>query len=67
MPVRTRSRRARGGYWWVKLTDEELLDVRFCDLGLTIEGSPLAPKIDELNSDLARRGINFRPHCWLGE
>jgi hypothetical protein len=51
----------------VKLTDEELLDVRFCDLGLTIEGSPLAPKIDELNSDLARRGINFRPHCWLGE
>jgi putative zinc-binding metallo-peptidase len=62
----TRPRRARR-HWWARLTDEELLDVRFCDLGLTLERSPLAAQIARLYRDLARRGIQFRPHCWLGE
>jgi hypothetical protein len=66
VPSRTRSRRRRG-YWWTRLPDEELLDVRFCDLGLSLEGSPFAPLISELYSNLERRGIQFRPHCWLGE
>jgi hypothetical protein len=63
---RTRLRRARR-HWWSRLTDEELLDVRFCDLGLALERSPLARQIARLYQDLARRGIQFRPHCWLGE
>lgn len=67
MPSRVRSRRARGGYWWAKLGDAELLEVRFCDLGLSLEHSPLAPLLRRLDDDLERRGIQFRPHCWLGE
>ncbi len=41
--------------------------MRFCDLGLSLERSPLAPLLRRLNDDLERRGIQFRPHCWLGE
>ena len=43
------------------------MDVRFCDLGLSIDRSPFAPLIARLYEDLERRGIQFRPHCWLGE
>jgi len=50
---------------WPDLTDEQLLDVRFRDLGLTIEGSALEPRISQLHEELAARGITFRPHYWL--
>ena len=52
---------------WTRLNDEELLDVRLCDLGLKIEGTPLEERIDQLHAELRDRGITFRPHCWLGE
>ena len=67
MPARTRPRRKARRYWWTKLSDEELLDVRFCDLGLVLDRSPLQRHVDELYAELERRGIAFRPHCWLGE
>lgn len=41
--------------------------MRFCDLGLSLERSSLARPIQRLYQDLERRGIEFRPHCWLGE
>jgi hypothetical protein len=66
-PSLRRSRRPGRRYWWVGLSDEQLLDVRFCDLGLTLERSPLAPHVQRLYEELSRRGIGFRPHCWLGE
>jgi hypothetical protein len=52
--------------WWT-LPDEQLLDVRMCDLGLTIAGSALEARINELNSELAQRQIVFRPHFWLSD
>lgn len=52
---------------WVTLTDEQLLDVRMCDLGVTIEGSILAKRVAQLHDELAARGIVFRPHFWLSE
>jgi hypothetical protein len=52
---------------WESLADEELLDLRFCELGLTIEGSSLEPRIAELGEELAARGIAFRPHFWLSD
>jgi hypothetical protein len=67
VPQRSAPRRRRRGYWWVRLSDEQLLDVRFCDLGLSLERSPLAPHLERLYEELGRRGITFRPHCWLGE
>jgi len=50
---------------WADLDDEALLDVRLCDLGLTIEGSWLEARIAALEADLAARGLSFRPHYWL--
>jgi len=52
---------------WESLGDEELLDLRFCELGLQIEGSSLEPRIAELNAELTSRGIEFRPHFWLSD
>lgn len=52
---------------WTLLSDEELLAVRFCDLKLSIEGSPLEQQIEQLYAELRARGIKFRPHVWLAE
>jgi hypothetical protein len=41
--------------------------MRFCDLGLRIEGTVLEGRIARLYEELARRDIRFRPHCWLAE
>lgn len=50
---------------WSGLADRELLEWRFCDLGLKLANSPVAPDIEHLYATLARRGIAFRPHVWL--
>lgn len=47
------------------LSDDELLDLRICDLKLRISETPLADRIAELHRELAAKGIPFRPHCWL--
>lgn len=61
-----RLRRGRG-YWWQSLDDRDLLRVRFCDLGVSIERSVLKLYVQRLYGELAARGIAFRPHCWLAE
>lgn len=50
---------------WPDLSDDALLDVRFCELGLTIEGSWLEARVAQLYDELVARGITFRPHVWL--
>ena len=52
---------------WARLSDEELLKLRFCDLKLTVERSPLAAQVKRLYAELERRGLKFRPHVWLSE
>jgi hypothetical protein len=52
---------------WVRLSDEQLLRKRFCDLKLSIRRSPLAAQVRRLYADLERRGIGIRPHVWLSE
>lgn len=52
---------------WVHYNDEELLDLRFRDLGLKVGQSPVQPCIDQLYEELAAKGLRFRPHCWFGE
>ncbi len=49
------------------MSDEALLEMRMCDLKLTIRGTALEQRIDQLNEELAHRGLKFRPHCWLSE
>ncbi len=50
---------------WTRLPDEKLLDLRFCDLDLKIEGTWLEEMIAKLYDELSHRGLEFRPHCWL--
>ncbi len=52
---------------WSRLPDEELLDLRLCDLELRIRGSPVEPQIRRLGRELAARGLVFRPHCWISQ
>jgi len=52
---------------WVELPDRELLELRFCDLGLRVEGSQLEARLERLYEELAARDIRFRPHAWLSE
>ncbi len=50
---------------WAGLDDEQLLELRFCDLKLEIKGTLLERRIEKLYDELVDRGIEFRPHCWL--
>lgn len=52
---------------WIHLGDEQLLDLRFSDLRLALDTSPVAERVAQLYDELARRRIRFRPHCWLAE
>jgi hypothetical protein len=68
--LRTNHRLPRPGSFepeWVDLPDEQLLDTRICDLGVQIEGTILDERIDRLYEELARRGLDFRPHFWLSD
>jgi hypothetical protein len=50
---------------WASWPDEKLLEMRICDLGVTIEGSVLETRIAELQKELDARGLTFQPHFWL--
>jgi hypothetical protein len=55
------------GRKWYLMRDEELLDLRLCDLPLRIRGTILEERIKRLYEDLNASGIRFKPHVWLGE
>ena len=52
---------------WTTFSDERLLEVRMCDLKLTIEGTDLEPRIAEINAELDARGLTFRPFYYLSD
>lgn len=52
---------------WTRLADEDLLDLRFCDLRLSMARTPLEDSVRRLYGELAAKGIRFRPHVWLAE
>jgi putative zinc-binding metallo-peptidase len=64
---RTSAKRRRKALPWTRLSDEELLKLRFCDLQLSIDRSTLRRQIERLYKELENRGIQFRPHLWLSE
>ena len=49
------------------MSDEQLLAMRFCDLRLHIERTPIAKRVRRLYRELDKRQIGFRPHVWLSE
>jgi hypothetical protein len=52
---------------WASWPDEKLLEARFCDLGVTIEGTDLEARIARINAELDSRSLKFRPHYWLAD
>ena len=52
---------------WASLDDEDLLKVRMCDLGVSIEGTEIEQRIAQLNVELDARGLAFRPYFWLSD
>src|SRR5262245_53376721 len=64
---RTSRRVARRQPAWTRLTDDELLTLRFSDLKLSLSNALLKACIARLNAELAHRGLKFRPHFWLAE
>jgi len=52
---------------WANLADEELLQLRMCDLRLELRHSPVQRYVQRLYDELDGRGIRFRPHVWLSE
>jgi hypothetical protein len=49
------------------MTDEALLEVRFCDLPLRVEGTLLARRVVRLYRELKARDLIALPHVWLSE
>jgi len=52
---------------WARLPDEELLQLRLKDLKLTVEGTWLEDRLDDLYGELEQRGVRVRPHAWMAE
>ncbi len=52
---------------WTRLDDEALLEVRLCDLGLHLPDSDVSSALEQVNAELERRGIGFRPHAWFSD
>jgi hypothetical protein len=52
---------------WASWPDEKLLEARFCDLGVIIEGTDLEARIARINAELDSRSLKFRPHYWLAD
>jgi hypothetical protein len=52
---------------WHRFSDEKLLDLRFCDLGISIQGSVLEMRIRHIYKELEKKGITFKPHFWFSD
>jgi hypothetical protein len=50
---------------WSRLSDAELLQLRFCDLRLSLKHSDVEQHLRRIQRGLRRRGLRFRPHVWL--
>jgi len=51
---------------WASWTDDQLLAIRLCDLGLSIAGTDLERHIGRVNAELRARGLTL-PHYWLSD
>lgn len=53
--------------FWATLPRAALMQVRLRDLGVTIEGSWMAPRVEQLRRELLDRALIFQPHIWVSE
>ncbi len=50
---------------WTQWSDEKLLDLRLCDLGVSLKGTWVEKCVAELHRELEGRGLRVKPHVWL--
>jgi hypothetical protein len=50
-----------------RISDKELLRLRFCDLPISLQGAPVERRARQVFSELARRRIRVQPSTWLSE
>jgi hypothetical protein len=60
-------RRRRGRFPWEDWPVRDLLDLRLCDLGLTLEGSWLEELTGRVQAEIDKRNLRLRPHFWLSD
>ncbi len=49
------------------ISEEELLNLKICDLPLKIEGTWLQGCVEQLYQELEKKGIKFKPPCYLAD
>ena len=49
------------------MSDQELLELRLCDLPVRIHGTRLEKRVHRLYEELQARAVVFNPHVWLSE
>ena len=49
------------------IAEEQLLDLRICDLPIRIEGTWLQERVAQLYQELKAKNIPFEPHCYLAD
>lgn len=52
---------------WDKLSENDLLQYRICDLNLSLKSSWVYPYIQKLYSELRSKKLRFRPHIWIAD
>ena len=52
---------------WAKYSDDRLMDLKICHLGLSIEGSLVEKCLNRLYGELEKKNLTVRPHCWLSD
>jgi hypothetical protein len=50
-----------------RLSDKELLQLRFCDLAIRLSGTPVSARTAQVFAELTARQIKVRPSTWLAE
>lgn len=51
----------------LELTDEQILKLRFKNIKLSVSGTDVQTYIEKLYSELAAKGLTFRPQIFLGD
>ncbi len=64
---RARPSREITGRRLARMSDEEILGLRLCDLNLSLDGSMVERCIGRLHDELQSKGIGFRPHFWISD
>jgi len=63
----TRGGRRRKRIVWARWSNQRLLGVRICDLGVDWRGTWLERRVRAVEQELDRRGLRLRPHVWLSQ